>query len=140
MTYYKITYESNTIEGLKAIQGNSNQQEASATDANTSDATVQPPPQQNEQNPDAFSGSVPAPPIADGADDNLEGDAFSPPPISAADSAAMNIGSDEEIPPPPPNGSTQDKNEDSGEQPGDGFSPPPATTSKSQKPGRKDSK
>ena len=73
MAYYKITYESNTIEGLKAIQGSFLGHGASATDSTTFETTVPPPPprQQDEENPDAFSGVVQPPPTADEAGASL---------------------------------------------------------------------
>jgi len=105
MSHYKITYESNTIEGLKAIQGSSAGPGASANDSTTFETQVPPPPaQQDGGNADAFLGIVQAPPTADKADASLDfssENAFYPPPPKVADSAIMDIGLEGEIPSPP---------------------------------------
>ena len=135
MAYYKITYESNTIEGLKAIQGSFPGHGASATDSTTFETTGPPPPrQQDEENPDAFSGVVQAPPTADEAGASLDKNAFFPPPPNVADSAIMGIGLEGEIPPPPKD---QEGNE---AQPDEGFVPPPQSASKNPKAAKKSSK
>ena len=105
MSYYKITYESNTIEGLKAIQNNIAGQRTGVTDSNTFETREPPPPpQQGEGSADAFSGIVQPPPSPNEADatPGFSGEtAFYPPPPIASDSAIMGIGLEEEIPPPP---------------------------------------
>lgn len=138
MAYFRITYESDTIEGLKSIQGNSSGQGSSAGHSTNSENTVAPPPQQDEQNSDAFSGSVPAPPAAI-ADANLDTNAFTPPPASGAEPTSMDTGMDEPAPPPPPDDGSDDSEGDNGEH-GGSSGPPPSMSSKSPKPGKKDSK
>lgn len=105
MSYYKITYESNSIEGLRTIQGSVAGQGADATGSITfEDQVSPPPPQQDEGNINAFSGIVQAPPTADEADASLDisgENAFYPPPPKVADLAIMDIGSEGEILPPP---------------------------------------
>ena len=97
MSYYKITFESNTIEGLKAIQGSFPGKGASATDSTTIESQAPPPSQQ--ENLDASSGVVQAPPTADAAGANL--DFSDPPPPKVADSAITDNGLEGDIPPPP---------------------------------------
>ena len=105
MSHYKITYDSNTIEGLKAIQGSFAGQGASGTDSSSFETQVPaPPPQQDEGNADAFSGIVQAPPPVNEADTGLDssgGNAFYPPPAAVEDSAVMDFGLEAETPPPP---------------------------------------
>jgi hypothetical protein len=133
MSYYKITFESDTIEGLKAIQGRFLGHGASATDSTTFETTVPPPRQQDE---DAFSGVVPAPPpTADETGASLDKNAFYPPPPKVTDSA---IGLEGEIP-PPPNYELQDQ-QGNETQPDEGFVPPPKSASKSPKAAKKRSK
>jgi len=105
MSYYKITHESDTIEGLKAIQGSSFGHGASATNSSNPENSVPPPLPQDEKNADAFSSIVQAPPpTADstgtGLDFSDENAIQSPPPTSA-DMATVNSDSEGEIPPPP---------------------------------------
>ncbi len=105
MSYYKISCESNTIEGLKAIQSSFAGQASRVADSNNFDTQVPPPPpQQDEENASAFSGAVQPPPVANEADAGLDFSrdiAFYQPPPIGADSAITGVGSDREIPPPP---------------------------------------
>lgn len=123
MSYYKITYESNTIEGLKAIQGSLLGHEVSATDSNTFETRVPPPP---------------PPRVADSAlmDIGLKGEIPLPPP-RVADSAIMDIGLEGEIPPPPKD-ELQDQ-EGNEAKPDEGFAPPQQSASKSPKAAKKSS-
>jgi len=139
MPYFKITYESDTVEGLKTIQGNAGGNGAVSADANF-DASIQPPPQLDDQNLDAFSGNIPAPPDVAEADTYSDANAFSQPPPGLADSSAINMSDDEQTPPPPMGDSSNDNDDDSGETQGEGFTPPPSTPSKNLKSGKKDSK
>lgn len=139
MTYYKITFESNTLEGLNAIQGKLQGQGTSVADTISTDIVAPPPSMQDEQSQDAFSGGVPAPPAAGGMDSNLESDVFFQPPPSVGDATAMNAGTDEEIAPPPTNGLASQE-EDHEAPSGKGFAPPPQTAAKGPKPASKGSK
>lgn len=87
MSYYKITYESNTIEGLKAIQGSLLGHEVSATDSNTFETRVPPPP---------------PPRVADSAimDIGLEGEIPPPPKDELQDQEGNEAKPDEGFAPP----------------------------------------
>ncbi len=140
MSYYKVTYESNTIEGLKAIQGNFNGKGTSASDSSTFETTVSPPPhQQDEKDLNGVSNVMPAPPNANDSGtgfDNSDENAFFPPP-KVADSATLDIGMEGEFPPPPQDEiEDQEGNED---QPDEGIDPP-QSKSKSSKTPKKGSK
>ena len=135
MSYYKITYESNSIEGLKAIQGSFLGDGASATDSTTLETTVPPPRQQDEENLDASSGVVPAPPTADEAGASFDKNSFYPPPPKVADSAIMDIGLEGEIPPPP-----KDELQDREGNEGQPDVPPQQSASKTLKSAKKSSK
>lgn len=139
MPYFKITYESDTVEGLRTIQGNAGENGAVTADASF-DASIQPPPQPDEQNLDAFSGNIPAPPDAVEANAYSDANAFSPPPPGLADSSSINMSADEETPPPPLGDNANNSEEEGGEPQGGGFSPPPLSPSKNPKSGKKDSK
>jgi hypothetical protein len=131
MSYFKITYESDTIEGLKAIQSNIVGDSANARDSTNSDTKVAPPPLQDTGNLDAFSGAVQAPPLSSIDSSGLDMNA-SPPPMIAV-SGIAGIGLDGETPPPPMN-TLQN-------QEGTGFLAPPQQSSEgSQKPPSKSSK
>jgi hypothetical protein len=68
MSYFKIAYESDTIDGLGAIQGGATGKGMSATSSTSSDSMVAPPPiQQEDGRSDAFSGLMQPPPVMDGA-------------------------------------------------------------------------
>ena len=139
MSYYKITYESNSIEGLKAIQGSFLGHGASATGSTTFETPAPPPRQQDEQNLDAFSGVVQPPPTADEAGASLDKNAFYPPPPKVAGSAIMGIGLEGEIPPPPPKNKLQGQKGNEA-QPDEEFVPPPQSASKNPKAAKKGSK
>ena len=103
MSYYKVTFESDSIEGLKAIPGSFSGSGKVATTSSTSETPVLPPPQQANENADAFSDVVQAPPVAGGAGTGLgssDADAIDPPPLQVADSASKNSGGGSEFPPP----------------------------------------
>lgn len=131
MSYFKITYESNTVEGLKAIQSNLIGDGANARDSTNSDTKVAPPPLQDTGNIDASSGVVQAPPNSNIDSVGLDMNA-SPPPMMA-DSAINGIGMDGEIPPPP---MTILQNMEGVEI----LSPPQQASEESQKPPSKSSK
>ena len=104
MSYYKITYESDTIEGLKAIQGDVSDKAASAGNSATFETQVPPPQSQDELNSDIFSGVVSAPPTGNENDvgqDFSDENASSPPPPLSSDSGASATGLDGGIQPPP---------------------------------------
>lgn len=103
MSYYKITYESDTIDGLKAIQGNSAGRSANAGSNSIEDSA--PPPPQANQNASAFSDNVEAPPLsnAGGMMGFLDENASVPPPPQAASSAMTSANPGDETPPPPTN-------------------------------------
>jgi hypothetical protein len=135
MSYYKITFESDTVEGLKAIQGGFLGNGTSATDSTTFETTVAPPRQQDGESPDLFSGDVQAPPpAANEAGARLDKNAFYPPPPDMEGSPVTDIGLQGEIPPPP-------RGEEGDEaQPNEVFTPPKQPTSKSPNAGKKSSK
>ena len=142
MSYYKIAYESDTIEGLKAIQGGSPGQGASATNSINSENSVPPPPlQQDEENADAFSGIVQAPPTSDEAGTSLDfsdENAIQSPPPTVADLATKDIGSEGEIQPPP---NDELQNQEGNEPvPDKGLVLPQQSTFKSSKAAKKSSK
>ena len=140
MAYYKIIYESNTIEGLKAIQGNFPGHGASATYSTSFETTEPPPPprQQDEKNLDASSDVVQPPPTANEAGASLDKNAFFPPPPNVADSAIMGVGLEGEIPPPPKYKLQDQKGTKA--QPDEGFVPPPQSGPKNPKAAKKRSK
>ena len=125
MSYYKITYESDTIEGLKAIQGGMSSQGTDASNSAAFETQVLPPPPQDEGNTDTVAGMVPAPPVGANMDAGLdftdEDTSSQPPPLPT--DAAMDSGSDDEIQ-PPPSGESGSQNEN------DGPAPPRQPTSK----------
>lgn len=102
MSYYKIAYESDAIDGLKAIQAGFSGQGSAAADSGNSQVAVSPPPQSTADNSDAFQDLVPAPPVADIAStDFQDGNSPQPPPQGETDSAGLDIASDADVPPPP---------------------------------------
>jgi len=107
MSYYKITHESDTIEGLKSIQGSSFAHGASATNSTNPENSVPSPPlPQDEKNADAFSSIAQAPPptadIAGTGLDFSDENAIQSPPPTSADMATTDIDLEGEIIPPPP--------------------------------------
>jgi hypothetical protein len=134
MSYYKITFESDTIEGLKAIQGGFLGHGKRDADSTTFDTTVPPPRQQDAESQNVFSGVVQAPPTANEAGASLNKNAFDPPPPNVKGSATMDVGSQGEIPAPPRGG-------EGGEaQPNEALAPPKQPGSKSPNGGKKNSK
>lgn len=122
MTYYKITYESNTIDGLKALQGSFLGQGASKTDSSTIETTVSPPPlHQDGENVNASSGEVQAPPVSENSEATSDKNEFYPPPSLTGDSAKMDMDLEGDIPPPPMG---ELKNQEDNEDPGEGSVPP----------------
>jgi hypothetical protein len=116
MSYYKITYESDTIEGLRAIQGDASDKGASAGNAATFETQVPPPLPEEEANSDVFSGAVSAPPNGNEAGLGLDfSDEFSPPP-QTTDSGISATGLDDAVP-PPPTGESGDQNDNDGPVP-----------------------
>lgn len=118
MSYYKITYESDTLEGLKAIQGGTS---GTGTDAGNSAAfetQVLPPPPQDEGNTDTVASMVPAPPVGANIDAGLdftdEDGSSQPPPLPTG--SVMQSDSDEQIQ-PPPSGESGVQNENDGPAP-----------------------
>ncbi|MCE7066997.1 hypothetical protein [Dyadobacter sp. CY326] len=102
MSYYKITYESNTIEGLKAIQGDVGQG-GNSFNSTGSESSV-PPPLQAGQNSDIFSSGLQAPPALNDGSGNLDisnGNTDNPLPPPIADSVSNSVNSEGAIPPPP---------------------------------------
>ena len=141
MSYYKITIESNSIEGLKAIQSGFLSPQASTTDSSNVENLAPPPTQKDVEKLDAFPGGVQPPPTADEAGAGLDFSnekAFYPPPPTGVDSAIMGIGLEEEIPPPQIN----DLNDQGGieSQPDEDFDPTQPPGSKGPIAARKSSK
>src|SRR5690349_13528800 len=100
MSYYKITYESDTIEGLKAIQGSFSGSGAGATGATNAETPAPPPSLQDKESADATI--MEAPPLANdagGGSDIQDGNSFPPPPLQE-DPGIKENGSEGEIPPP----------------------------------------
>ena len=120
MSYYKITFESDTIEGLKKLQGISPGNKSGSADSASSE-TPAPPQSRNQENTDAFVGAVQAPPPthdqqnadagavqapppageAGAGFDASDEDSFSPPPPPMEDSAKTDNGPEAEVPKPP---------------------------------------
>lgn len=136
MSYYKITYESNTVEGLKAIQNSYVGLGTSASGSTSEDLVTPPPFQPDEENADAFSGIVQAPPATNEDDINLdfsdENAIQSPPPTGTDLATTHNSLGDEIQPPPEEKLSKQESNE--------GVVPPKQSTSNSSKSDKKSSK
>ena len=125
MSYYKITYESDTMDGLKAIQGNSAGRSANAGSNSIEDSA--PPPPQTNQNASAFSGNVETPPFSNYAggimgfsDDNTS----VPPPPQTASSAMGSANLEDETPPPPANESQANEAQANEPRSKEGIAPP----------------
>lgn len=102
MAYYKITYESNSLKGLKAIQASFADHGANATDLTASTSRMSPPPQPDKALGATLSDVVPAPPPAANAGLGLSDEtAFYPPPPAGADPTTKNSGLEGQVPPPP---------------------------------------
>ena len=138
MSYYKVTYESNTVEGLTAIQRNVPGQKGSAADSAASASTIPPPPPQAELSSDGFSDNVQAPPLAVDGGTGMDANAFVSPPPNTAESVSADVGGNEQVP-PPPNNMARDRENDGGES-GNGFVPPPDSASPGPKSAKKGSK
>ena len=125
MSYYKMVFESDTIEGLTAILGSSPGQGESGTNSTNSENSVPPPPlQQEEESVEASSSIVQAPPLAEEAgfyfsDEN----AIQSPPPKVADLLTTDIDSEGRIQ-PPPNDELQNQKGNEAE-PDEGLVPPP---------------
>src|SRR6187402_1980238 len=100
MPYYKLGYESDSIEGLKAIQDGVFGEKASYINSINSENVAPPPLQKNDENADVFSGIVQAPPSADIVGDNFDNMTQAPPP-SVAQFETNDAGKGGEIQPPP---------------------------------------
>lgn len=107
MSYYKITYESDTLDGLKAMQGNSVNQGVAGSDSAGLD-TPAPPTQPGTEGADIASDAAPTPPLADSMDLAAEGSSLSPPP-ETANSFTADVGG--EVQPPPLEGSASNGND-----------------------------
>lgn len=141
MSYYKITYESNTIEGLKALQGSFLGQSASTADSTNLETPAPPPPQLDQDKADTFSVVMQAPPAPPERDAGLpmrDEVAAPPPPPTGSDSATADSGLRGEVSPPPNNQLLAQ--EDDGAKPNEGVVPPPKSESKSLKSSKKASK
>jgi hypothetical protein len=105
MSYYKITYESDSLEGLTALQSGFSDRGVSTKDSANAE-NPGPPPIQQEENTDALSGMMAAPPTATEMSTSLSflsEDTVDAPP--SADVASTNVEEGGVVPPPPMEGS-----------------------------------
>jgi hypothetical protein len=103
MSNFKIAFESDTIEGLKAIHGIFSGHGSSAAPSSTSETPIPPPaPQPDVENQDASSGTEQAPPPPGETDLDFSNEGvFYPPPPTMSESGIDDPEFEGETAPPP---------------------------------------
>lgn len=101
MSYYKITYESDSIEGLRALQGGSSSKgDRAANTKDSENSSPAPPPLQTDsENADAFSAAMPPPPTNSDANRSADEGTMQDPPPLTANPGAMDVDADMPLPP-----------------------------------------